>query len=83
MTTPESTAPNVQKDQELALTVVVPVMNEVDNIEPLISEIVAVLRGRETFEIIYVDDGSTDGTQHRRLRVPPKEAKRATQLELQ
>ena len=63
MITPKNAASAVRKDQGLALTVVVPVMNEIDNIEPLISEIVAVLRGRETFEIIYVDDGSTDGTR--------------------
>ncbi|NQW00369.1 MAG: glycosyltransferase family 2 protein [Rhodospirillales bacterium] len=48
-----------------ALSVVVPVKNEVDNVEPLISEIAASLRGDETFEIIYVDDGSDDRTAER------------------
>lgn len=43
------------------LSVVIPVCNEVDNVEPLAREIVAALVGR-TFEIIFVDDGSTDGT---------------------
>ena len=42
------------------LSVVVPVKNEADNIEPLVREIVAALSGRAEFEIIYVDDGSTD-----------------------
>ena len=65
MITAKNSLPTKQKDQGLALSVVVPVMNEIDNVEPLISEIVAVLRGREQFEIIYVDDGSTDGTQAR------------------
>ena len=41
---------------------VVPVKNEADNIRPLIDEIVRALRGRERFEIVYVDDGSTDAT---------------------
>lgn len=45
------------------LSVVVPVKNEQDNIEPLIREIVAALQGRAEFEIIYINDGSTDRTQ--------------------
>ena len=44
------------------LSVVVPVKNEAENIEPLVNEIVAALRGNVVFEIIYVDDGSTDET---------------------
>ena len=42
------------------LAVVVPVFNERDNIPPLLAEIAAALRGRIDFEIIYVDDDSTD-----------------------
>lgn len=44
------------------LAVVVPVHNEADNVVPLIGEIVAALTGVCNFEIIYVDDGSTDDT---------------------
>ena len=44
------------------ITVVVPVLNEQDNIRPLIAETVAALDGKMEFEIIYVDDGSTDST---------------------
>ena len=44
------------------LAVVVPVKNESGNIVPLIEEIHAALDGRLEFEIIYVDDGSTDDT---------------------
>lgn len=47
------------------LSVVVPVKNEQDNIERLIREIVAALSTVATFEIIYVNDGSTDSTQSR------------------
>lgn len=44
------------------LSVVVPVYNEQDNIAALVAEIVAALRGRLPFELIYVDDLSQDGT---------------------
>ena len=44
------------------LSVVVPVFNERDNVVPLINEITAALRGRIDFEIVYVDDHSTDDT---------------------
>ncbi len=42
------------------LSVVVPVHNERDNIVPLLTEIVAALRGQIGFEIVYVDDASRD-----------------------
>jgi glycosyltransferase involved in cell wall biosynthesis len=45
-----------------AVSVVVPVRNEADNVGPLIAEIAAALDGRWTYEIIYVNDGSTDTT---------------------
>jgi dolichol-phosphate mannosyltransferase len=46
-----------------AVSVVVPVRNEAENIRPLTDEIVAALSGRWPFELIFVNDGSTDGTQ--------------------
>lgn len=39
--------------------------NEADNIAPLIEEITAALDGRWAYEIIYVNDGSTDATGER------------------
>jgi len=47
------------------LSVVVPVHNEEDNVAPLVGEIVAALRGRVAFEIVYVDDRSNDATLQR------------------
>ncbi len=44
------------------LSVVVPVFNEAANVAPLVDEIVAALRGRVAFEIVYVDDRSSDGS---------------------
>ena len=45
-----------------AVSVVVPVRNEVGNVAPLIEEIRAALDGQWRFEVLYVDDGSSDGT---------------------
>ncbi|MDQ2702230.1 MAG: glycosyltransferase family 2 protein [Pseudomonadota bacterium] len=44
------------------LSVVVPVHNEEGNVAPLVAEIVAALRGRLEFEIVLVDDCSSDAT---------------------
>lgn len=44
------------------LSVVVPVHNETENIAPLVAEIAALATHVPLQEIIYVDDGSTDGT---------------------
>src|SRR5947209_9382488 len=47
------------------VSVVVPVRNEAGNVAPVIAEIAAALDGRWAYEIIYVNDGSTDATpQH-------------------
>ncbi len=46
----------------IELSVVVPVLNEADNIEPLVQEIRTALEGRLAYEIVYVNDGSTDRT---------------------
>jgi dolichol-phosphate mannosyltransferase len=47
------------------VSVVVPVRNEAENVSPLIAEITAALDGRWNYEIIYVNDGSTDPTADR------------------
>jgi dolichol-phosphate mannosyltransferase len=49
----------------VAVSVVVPVRNEAENVSPLIAEIAAALDGRWAYEIIYIDDGSTDATAER------------------
>ena len=46
-----------------AVSVVVPVRNEAGNIAPLVAEIAAALDGQWRFEVVYVNDGSSDGTE--------------------
>jgi dolichol-phosphate mannosyltransferase len=46
----------------LSLSVVVPVMNEAENVAPLAREIAAAVPGDGATEIIFIDDGSSDGT---------------------
>jgi len=43
------------------ISIVVPVYNEVDNIEPLSHAIIKTMQGRN-YEVVFVDDGSTDGS---------------------
>ena len=46
-----------------SVSVVVPVYNEAGNVEPLAREVFKALDGRMNFELVFVDDGSTDGTR--------------------
>ncbi|WP_426433850.1 glycosyltransferase family 2 protein [Bradyrhizobium genosp. P] len=53
----------------VAVSIVVPVRNEEDNIAPLIAEIAAALDGRWVYEMVYVNDGSTDTTSERLVAI--------------
>jgi glycosyltransferase involved in cell wall biosynthesis len=53
------------KDEEgkLDLSVVIPVLNEAENLDPLYSQLIDVLMKTEkSYEVIFVDDGSTDSS---------------------
>ncbi|MCA6107818.1 glycosyltransferase family 2 protein [Bradyrhizobium cenepequi] len=64
--TPAKSAELPSSDQTaVAVSIVVPVRNEAENIAPLIAEIAGALGRRWVYEIIYVDDGSTDATAMR------------------
>ena len=44
------------------ISIVIPVLNEEKNIGSLIDEIIITLNNKIAYEIIVVDDGSSDGT---------------------
>ena len=49
-------------------SVVIPARNEAQNVEPIVTELADVLEGR-SYEIVYIDDGSTDETFSELVRV--------------
>ncbi len=50
-------------NDEIRLSVLIPVKDEVENVEPLASELKTVLEPLALrYEVIFIDDGSTDGT---------------------
>jgi len=58
-----------QENPRPDLTVVIPLYNEVDNIDPAVEELLETLDGMpQTAEVILVDDGSNDGTARRAFR---------------
>ena len=58
----------------VALSILVPVYNEVGNVVELHGELDAVLRGLGlTYELIFVDDGSTDGTAARLAQIQDRD----------
>lgn len=58
MTSPRTPAPDV--------SIVVPIYNEVDNLPDLVARIGRAMAGQPlSFELLAVDDGSTDGSRAR------------------
>jgi len=47
------------------LSLVAPVYNELDNLRPLVARIEEVFGGRLDYELVLVDDGSSDGSGER------------------
>jgi glycosyltransferase involved in cell wall biosynthesis len=57
--------------EAVSLSVVVPVKDEAGNVAPLAREIAAALKGEKDYEIIFVDDGSTDATAAELVALKP------------
>jgi dolichol-phosphate mannosyltransferase len=53
---------NIMQNSSPALSVVVPVRNEEGNVAPLLADIAAACADLGDFEVVYVNDGSSDGT---------------------
>ena len=60
---------SAQQSPPPAVSVVIPVFNEEENIPKLQSELESSLQGRD-FELVFVDDGSSDDTANRIARRP-------------
>jgi len=58
----EDMAKTTQEGTPLRLSVVVPLLDEQDNLQLLYDQIKRALEGRYHYEILFVDDGSTDGS---------------------
>lgn len=58
-------SPQATAAQKPTVSVVAPAYNEVDNLTPLVQEVVQTLSDTKhtPFEVLIVDDGSTDGTR--------------------
>jgi glycosyltransferase involved in cell wall biosynthesis len=56
----------VVPDEQPVLSVVVPVFDELDNLQPLVDRVRSTLdAGEMSWELVAVDDGSTDGSSER------------------
>jgi glycosyltransferase involved in cell wall biosynthesis/putative flippase GtrA len=68
--TRSATSPSPSQSSELTLSIVVPVMNESQNVLPLYEKIATTLHTMNVrYEVIFVDDGSTDETFHQLERL--------------
>lgn len=61
-----SLPPDVQQmSHQRVFSIVVPLFNEEDNVRPLVRAVRGAMEGMGDWELILVDDGSTDGTPER------------------
>ena len=52
----------MDQTQQFELSVIIPVYNEEDSVQKLYEEIVEAVGGIDSYEVIFVDDGSTDNS---------------------
>lgn len=63
------------KNENLQLSVVVPAFNERDNIQSIHNQLIKVLDGFISYEIVFVNDGSADDTLVKLKKVADKDKK--------
>jgi glycosyltransferase involved in cell wall biosynthesis len=62
---PDADGHQARSARSSSISMVVPALNEADNLVETIPEIITVLEGMNVdYEVLVVDDGSTDGTRH-------------------
>lgn len=52
----------MQKNNDFLLSIIIPVLNEKDNIKPLLQRLLPIIKNYK-YEVIFIDDGSTDNTK--------------------
>ncbi|MFW6339368.1 MAG: glycosyltransferase family 39 protein [Wenzhouxiangella sp.] len=57
--------PSAPPGPDPAIAIIVPTLNEAENIDRLLAGIRAAMAGQATYEVLIVDDASTDGTAER------------------
>jgi glycosyltransferase involved in cell wall biosynthesis len=78
----ETEATQVEKSIDtVELSVVIPVLNERENLEPLHQSLSDALVGR-SYELVYVDDGSTDGSLEVLTSIATKDPNHSKVIEL-
>lgn len=56
-------ASSLRTDLPIELSIIIPVLNEAANIDPLLARLIPILdRCARSYEILFIDDGSTDAT---------------------
>jgi glycosyltransferase involved in cell wall biosynthesis len=60
-------------NEAVSFSLIVAVKDERENMAPLVGEIAATMKGRDpaTYEAIFIDDGSSDGTAYELKRLKP------------
>ena len=67
---PESTWGPADTKTLCDVSVIIPILNEADNVEPLYAELLEVMEGTTLdYEILFIDDGSKDRSLERLRKV--------------
>ena len=53
---------NSNKNSSVLISVIIPVYNEQKNLNELYNRLTKVLKNRYSYELLFIDDGSTDGS---------------------